>query len=251
MQTAYYSEYSYHLNRMMEFKVYGHGGRPCLAFPAQSGRFYDFENFGMVEAVRPLIEAGRLQLFTCDSIDWKSWAYFGHDPHRRIERHERWVRYITEELAPQILNINQWAQNGQRAGGILSTGCSLGALHAVNLMLRFPDLFNGAVGLSGIYQSHWYFGDYSDSEVYQNSPIQYLEQMPQDHPYVEKYRRCQIALCCGQGPWENEAIADTRKMQELLGAKQIPAWIDFWGGDVAHDWVWWRRQLPYFLSQFC
>ena len=45
MHTAYYNEYSYHLDRMMEFKVYGHAGRPCLVFPAQSGRFYDFENF--------------------------------------------------------------------------------------------------------------------------------------------------------------------------------------------------------------
>ena len=51
MHTAYYNEYSYHLDRMMEFKVYGHAGRPCLVFPAQSGRFYDFENFGMVGAV--------------------------------------------------------------------------------------------------------------------------------------------------------------------------------------------------------
>ena len=70
MHTAYYNEYSYHLDRMMGFKVYGHAGRPCLVFPAQSGRFYDFENFGMVGAVQDLLEQGRLQLFTCDSIDW-------------------------------------------------------------------------------------------------------------------------------------------------------------------------------------
>ena len=30
MHTAYYNEYSYHLDRMMGFKVYGHAGRPCL-----------------------------------------------------------------------------------------------------------------------------------------------------------------------------------------------------------------------------
>lgn len=74
MHTAYYNEYSYHLDRMMEFKVYGHAGRPCLVFPAQSGRFYDFENFGMVGAVQDLLEQGRLQLFTCDSIDWETWG---------------------------------------------------------------------------------------------------------------------------------------------------------------------------------
>ena len=75
MHTAYYNEYSYHLDRMMGFKVYGHAGRPCLVFPAQSGRFYDFENFGMVGAVQDLLEQGRLQLFTCDSIDSVSYTH--------------------------------------------------------------------------------------------------------------------------------------------------------------------------------
>ncbi|MFR5599843.1 MAG: esterase, partial [Holdemania filiformis] len=91
MHTAYYNEYSYHLDRMMEFKVYGHAGRPCLVFPAQSGRFYDFENFGMVAAVQDLLEQGRLQLFTCDSIDWETWAAFDRECRGRIERHEAYA----------------------------------------------------------------------------------------------------------------------------------------------------------------
>ncbi|MDD6726958.1 MAG: esterase, partial [Lactimicrobium massiliense] len=33
--------------------------------------------------------------------------------------------------------------------------------------------------------------------------------------------------------------------------KNIPAWVDFWGADVAHDWPWWRRQLPYYLNFVC
>lgn len=114
MHTAYYNEYSYHLDRMMEFKVYGHAGRPCLVFPAQSGRFYDFENFGMVGAVQDLLEQGRLQLFTCDSIDWETWAAFDRECRGRIERHEAYTRYIVEELAPRILEINQWSNDGRR-----------------------------------------------------------------------------------------------------------------------------------------
>lgn len=140
---------------------------------------------------------------------------------------------------------------GRRAGGILTTGCSLGALHAVNFMFRWPDLFNGTIGLSGIYSSKWYFGGYMDDLVYNNSTIDYLDQMPADHPYVEKYRHCDIVLCCGQGDWEQEAQQDTRRMQELLGYKNIPAWIDYWGGDAVHDWPWWRKQFPYFISRLC
>ena len=116
-------------------------------------------------------------------------------------------------------------------------------------MFRWPDLFNGTIGLSGIYSSKWYFGSYMDDLVYNNSTIDYLDQMPADHPYVEKYRHCDIVLCCGH--WEQEAQQDTRRMQELLGYKNIPAWIDYWGGDAVHDWPWWRKQFPYFISRLC
>ena len=50
MNVEYYKELSHELNRDMEFKVYGHTGIPCLVFPAQNGRFYDCENFGMIDA---------------------------------------------------------------------------------------------------------------------------------------------------------------------------------------------------------
>lgn len=246
MHSAYYNEYSEALQRRMEMKVFGHGGRACLVFPAQSGRFYDFENFGMVESVRPLLEQGRLQLFCCDSVDSESWAAFGADCRSRIEQHERWYRYIGDELVPRIRQLR-----GDGAPGMLTTGCSLGGLHAVNFLLRRPELFGGVVSLSGIYHSRWYFGDYCDDLVYINSPIQYLDQMPYDHPYAELYRHRDIVLCCGQGAWESESGQDTRRLQQLLQAKDIAAWVDYWGTDVAHDWLWWRRQFPYFMEHLC
>ena len=42
MNIKYYKEYSHHLNRDMEFKVYGHSGQPILVFPCQDGRFYEY-----------------------------------------------------------------------------------------------------------------------------------------------------------------------------------------------------------------
>jgi esterase/lipase superfamily enzyme len=62
------------------------------------------------------------------------------------------------------------------------------------------------------------------------------------------YRYRDIILCCGQGAWEDEMIYSTSRMKELLDYKDIPAWIDFWGNDVNHDWDWWQIQLPYFLN---
>ena len=41
MHVEYHKEYSRFLGRDMEFKVYGHGGKPVLAVPCQNGRFFD------------------------------------------------------------------------------------------------------------------------------------------------------------------------------------------------------------------
>lgn len=41
MHVRYYKEYSQHLQRDMEFKVYGHAGLPMIVFPCQDGNFYD------------------------------------------------------------------------------------------------------------------------------------------------------------------------------------------------------------------
>ena len=45
MEVRYFKHYSSYLDRDMEFKVYGHAGKPVLFVPCQGGRFFDFENF--------------------------------------------------------------------------------------------------------------------------------------------------------------------------------------------------------------
>lgn len=242
MKVEYYKEYSNCLNRDMEYKVYGHAGIPLLVFPAQDGRFFDFENFGMINVIADKIDAGLVQVFCLDSIDGECWSDEGGDNNHRTYMMEQWYYYVMDELVSRIFEINGTGQK------IYTTGCSMGASHACNFMFRRPDVFKGCICLSGYYDSDLFFGDYHDERLYNNSPIQYLQGMSYDHPYVEMYRHCDIILCCGQGAWEDEMIYSTRRMQELLEYKDIPAWIDFWGYDVNHDWDWWQVQLPYFLN---
>ena len=251
MNTEYYKEYSQALHRDMEFKVYGHGGRPVLAFPSQSGRFYDFENNGMVDCIHEFIDAGRIQLFCCDSNDDNSWSSTSWDNRKRIEAQEEYVDYICHELCPRIFAINAAANNGNYASGILTTGCSMGGTHALNFALRRPDIFSGCIALSGAYDARMFFPDYFDDLVYANSPVDYINGMPYDHPYVEMYRHRDIIVCCGRGPWEHPMQEDSARMQELFAYKDIPAWVDFWGYDVAHDWPWWRKELPYYMNFVC
>ena len=111
MQIRYYKEYSRFLNRFMEFKVYGHAGRPIVIFPCQSGRFFDWEDRNMCNAAAPWIDSGKLQIFTVDSIDPESWDNNG--PERpRIEMQERWYNYICE----RVCGGHRVQHRGQRTG---------------------------------------------------------------------------------------------------------------------------------------
>ena len=145
MHTAYYKEYSHILGREMEFTVYGYSGKPCIVFPAQDGRFYDFFNFGMVDASSKFIEEGKLQLFCVDGIDWESWSQIGGDYHWRIMQHEKWFNYITEEAVPRFREIHGETSGEYYRGKFLTTGCSMGAYHALNFFLRRPDIFDGVI----------------------------------------------------------------------------------------------------------
>lgn len=242
MNIEYHKWWSPNLNQDMELKVYGYYGKPALVFPAQAGRFFDFENFGMVSAIQHEINAGRIKLFTVDSIDNQSWANFDIHPADRARRHEQYDRYITQEVVPFI---RQHCRDDHLK--MLTTGCSMGGYHAGNFFFRHPDIFDVMISLSGLFQLRMFIGDYMDELVYFNSPLHYLPNLT-DAWYLDQYRSNQIVVCVGQGAWEEAMQADAYVLKDILGRKSVPAWIDFWGYDVNHDWPWWQKQLPYFLQ---
>ena len=174
-------------------------------------------------------------------LDGETWTAQG-DPRARIERHEAWYHYVMEELTPRIYQIT-----GSREK-LMTTGCSMGAFHAANFFFRRPDVIDTVVALSGMYQADYFFGDYSDELVYLNSPVDCLANLPADHPYMDLYRRSRMIFCVGQGAWEEELLASTRRLEAVLREKSIPAWVDYWGTDVCHDWPWWYKQMNYFLG---
>ena len=102
MRVEYRKWWSRCLGRDMEYKEFGHDGQALLAFPCQDGRFYDWENYGMIGVLAPFIEAGRLRVICVDGIDWETWSNKWGDKRWRIEQHERWFSYVTDDLLPNI-----------------------------------------------------------------------------------------------------------------------------------------------------
>lgn len=226
----------------MEYKVYGHDGQALLAFPCQDGRYFDWENYHMIDVLAPFIDAGRLRVICVDGIDWETWSNKDYwDKRARIEQHERWFHYVTDELLPNLRH------NPEQM--FITTGASMGGFHAANFFFRRPDLFNGVLALSGLYHSSYGFGDYKDGLVYENSPQDFLPNMPEVHPWMQMYRQRKIVFCVGQGRWEEELLWSTREMDRILSEKHIPHWFDYWGTDTDHDWPFWRKQIPYFIEK--
>ena len=240
MRVEEHTWFSPALGHDMSLKVYGHDGRPVVAFPSQEGRYWDFEAWGMVDACAGFIDRGRARIVAVDGIDRQTWANWNAHPGERARRHEDYDRYLANEVVPFVRELTgretAWA-----------TGASMGAYHAANAFFRHPDLFDGLIAMSGLYQLRMLIGDAADDAVYFNSPLLFLPRL-EDPWYLDRLRAAKIAIVVGQGAWEEEMIADTKALEEVLRAKSILAVVDYWGHDVNHDWPWWRKMLPHYLE---
>lgn len=213
---------------------YGTSGPTLIVFPCQDGQATDFENFGLKAAIQDFLDQQQIQIICLDSIDCHSFT-------SHLDEHQAILNYH-HDLHMIFQTIIQTATSP-----IYTFGASLGAYHALHTALYFPDKIAGCLCLSGVYDAGYYFPHYQDPLIYEHSPLQYLQGMSKEHPYLSKYRKQNMIFCCGQGAYEQEAMHDFYALKTLFQEKNIPAWFDLWGKDVHHDWQWWRKQFPYFL----
>jgi esterase/lipase superfamily enzyme len=226
--------------------AYGHWGRPLLAFPSDQGLAADWESYGMVDAIRGLLDSGRVKLYCVTSYDSASWRDDSLSLEERARRHSVYERWIVDDVAPWIR-----ADCGG-AADLAVAGCSFGAYHAANFALRRADLFPLAICMSGVYDvsvvgGAWERGD----AVYFQNPMDYVAHLHGDH--LDWLRtRVSLLLVCGQGQWEDTtgALESTRRFAGLLGEMGIRHELDLWGHDVPHDWPSWRAQLAHHLPRF-
>jgi esterase/lipase superfamily enzyme len=226
--------------------LYGHWGRPVLAFPTEGGHAREIADHGMVAAVEDLIDAGRVKLYCVDSFDTGTWSALHLPLEERARGHAAFESWILDAVVPHIR-----ADTGD--ADIVTVGCSLGAFHALNFAFKRADLFPLAICLSGNYDpATWRsWGERGDA-VYFNSPVDYVANLHGDH--LEWLRsRLRLVLVCGQGRWEDTtgSLESTRRMSGILAAKGIVHEMDLWGHDVPHDWPSWRAQLAHHLPRFC
>jgi esterase/lipase superfamily enzyme len=235
------SWYSPNLNMEMPLVAYGNGGQTLLMLPTAAADYLEYERFYLVDAIKPLIEAGRVRAYSINSVNRWSLLNEQMPSNLKAELLTRYDRYITEEVLPLIRN-----ENGEDARPI-TTGASLGAFLAANEYFKHPDLFRGVIAMSGSYDIRSYLKGHYDDNVYFNNPADYLSGLNDDH-YLPILRQADsIYILSGQGSYEDPKRS--QQLSDILTAKGIPHTLDLWGPDVNHDWPWWRKMLPHVLGK--
>ncbi len=242
MNREYHRWYSDRLGRDMELLVFGHSGKAVLFFPPRLGRFYDYENWGIVAALTDRINRGELQLFCVDSVDGESFYNGWAHPEGRINRHLQYEQYIICEVLP-LMNSKKPDNDFAVAG------CSLGAYHAANITLKYPHLFNKLVCMSGRYdltRPVQYFRDlfdgYHNQDIYFNMPRQFMANMDCTW-HLGHIRQLDMLLAIGE---TDPFIDDNYEFSETLGWKGIHHQFYKWHG-YAHSPKSWRKMAQLYL----
>lgn len=234
------SWYSPALNKEMPVACYGHFGFALLLIPTAAADYLEYERFQLVEALEPMINSGKFRVFSVDSINKESWLNYQMEPAHRAIRHNQYNTYIFDEVVPFIRNCTS------NDTFIFTCGASLGAFHAMNLFCKRPDILNGAICMSGVYDLTEYTRGYWDEQVYFNSPIHYIPNLT-DPFYLEKLKASHhIHLYTGSGEFEEPE--GSRRFASVLYNRGIWCDLDIWGPDIKHDWPTWRMMLPYILN---
>ncbi|HMV68279.1 MAG TPA: alpha/beta hydrolase-fold protein [Myxococcota bacterium] len=225
------------LGRGVHLWTYGWFGWPVLVFPSAAGFAHEWQAQGMIDALTPLMRAGKIKLYCPESNVAEAWTRKESDPAWRIGRHNLYERFIVETLVPFIRDDCRTPDIP-----VAVTGCSLGGMYAALAALKYPELFNYALCMSGRYDVRNVNGGFDGPEVYFNNPLAFVPNL--QGAALDRVRRSTfLALVCGQGAYEEGCIEETVWLGQQLAAKQIPHVTDIWGKESRHDWGWWKRQV--------
>jgi esterase/lipase superfamily enzyme len=236
--------HSERLQRDVKLVRWGQIGQPILLFPTAGGDAEEVERMQLIDALAPLLDAGKIKIYSCDSIAGQ--ALLGREG---SAQHQMWLQnqfhqYVRHEVVGAMRadckspEIELWA-----------AGASIGAFHAAAVVCRWPDVFTKAISMSGTYDLRRFYQaqphELTD-EFWVSSPLHFVPTLEGRH--LEVLRTRYIHIVSGEGRAED--IGESWNLANVLGRKGIPNKVDSWGPDWHHDWVTWRRMLPQILGEW-
>jgi esterase/lipase superfamily enzyme len=228
------------LQKDMPIVTYGDYGFALLLVPTAAADYLEYERFQLLDTLAPFIDSGKVKVFSVNSINTESWLNKQMIGEHKAIRQNQFNEYIYNEVIPFIRTSTSWETP------IITCGASFGALHSMNLFLKRPDLINGVIAMSGVYNLMEYTDGFYDEQVYYNSPMHYIPNL-NDHNVLEQIRRSNhIHILTGSG--EYEAPDAAKEFAGVLYNKGITYELDVWNHDWKHDWPTWRAMLPHYIG---
>ena len=212
--------------------AFGTWGYPVVIFPTSGGRENEARDFKLIEAARPLVEAGRVKLFCVDSIDRFSWYAKHLHPSVRVQNHIFYDKFLSEELVPML----QRECNVDKIG---VAGCSFGGFQALNFAFRHPNQVAHLFTMGAAFDISQFLDGYHDENVYFNNPPEYLPGAHSEH-----FHWMNIILGTAEYDFckpETQRIADILRQKGIEHHMDVKPFSD-------HDWPVWREMFPQYLN---
>jgi esterase/lipase superfamily enzyme len=233
--------YSPRLQREVSVVRWGTFGTPFLIFPTAGGDAEEIERFHIISALAPYLEAGRIKVFSCDSVAGQVLLAQEGTPEHRMWIMNQFQDFVGQELVPAIRTDCRTPDIE-----IVTAGSSIGAFHALAVLCRYPRVFSRALCMSGTYDLARFVGAPITDDFRAASPLHWLPNMP-DSPHLHAIRERFVLLASGEGNAED--IGESWRTAHVLGARGIPNRVDSWGPDWTHDWPTWRKMLPAYMDE--
>ncbi|MGB5209174.1 MAG: alpha/beta hydrolase-fold protein [Gammaproteobacteria bacterium] len=236
--TSWRSEY---LKQDVQLVRWGHFGTPVLLFPTAGGDAEEVERFHLIRVLEPLIEAGRIKVYSTDSVAGRAWISGDHSGEYCSRLQTLFDAFLYREVVPAIRRDCE-----SKEIEIIATGASIGAFNAVATVCRHPDAFRMAIAMSGTFDLSKYLEGRFNQDFYFSSPLHFVPGL--EGELLERLRTRQILLPTGEGDYED--IGESWRLAAVLGARGIPNRVDSWGPEYHHNWETWREMLPAYLEKY-
>jgi esterase/lipase superfamily enzyme len=233
--------YSPSVEQDVQLVRWGHFGAPVLIFPTAGGDAEEIERFLLIRALEPLLNAGRIKVYSIDSVAGRAWISGQHSPEYCSWLQNRFDAFVYHEVTPAIR-----ADCRSEDLELITAGASIGAFNSVATVCRHPEAYRLAIAMSGTFDLSKYLNGSINQDFYFSSPLHYLPDLEGD--LLQVLRKRLILMPTGEGNWED--IGESWRMARVLGAKQVPNRVDPWGPQYHHSWVTWREMLPKYLAEY-
>ena len=232
--------HSERLHEHVSLVRWGNFGAPVLIFPTAGGDAEEIERVHLIKSLEPLLNAGKIKVYSCDSVAGRAMMAKEGSPQHRAWLMNEFHGFVYHEVVPAI-RLDCQSPDIE----IMVAGASIGAYNALAMLCRHPDAFSTALCLSGTYDLEKFLDGATGDDLYFSSPVHFIPNLEGD-PLTAAQRRF-VIFACGQGEWED--IGESWKAAHVLGSKGIPNRVDPWGPEWDHNWTTWRKMVPQYLEE--